>query len=916
MSAAQGSTPEGRIARAMQIAAEYRQRCREGTPASLNALLAAHPDLRDALVGLLADDTQDSPAPGAAAAPLPSSQPALRTIGPYSVLGTLGQGGMGTVYLVEQTSPVRRRLALKVIRLGMDSSGVLARFERERQTLAGMSHDAIAKVFDAGSTESGQPYFAMELVENGHPLTTYCDAEGLDLRERIALFDQVCQGVQHAHQKGVVHRDLKPSNVLAAGTGGKHRVKIIDFGIARATTPAEGDAMLTTGSGLVLGTPDYMAPEQCRGDPLLIDTRTDVYSLGVMLYELLCGELPLPGLRKLAIADLVRCLLHEEPAKPSTRLASLSPEANEHAQHRGTGVRTLCRELRGDLDWIVLKALAKEPERRYQTVHDLALDLGRYLAREPVSAGPPTAGYRVRKFIQRHRVWVLAAASVLVTALVGAGVAMGYAVEARAQATRASVAAAGNTVLTARTAANDGRWEDALSHFEQARALGHADTVELDLGRYEALEALGRTAESAALLGTLVPRAGEGPHAAKIALLHGCALMDEDRNQAFALIQQAQAVDQAGTAPLDPADREFAAAMLATDFDAIHDHLRSALVHNRRHGPSLDTLTAVLWFRGEPASMLRLADDHALLLPQAPTPVWARVFALAAMGRADEARQRIKLLRDSTHADILPFLSLVADLYEMVERRTDARLRARALAIPVAWPERMRIPLPPTAEEATEDVGDLVKVLLPVAIRLTAALAKLDVADDDQGNIRLPLHPWFLDKYSKERLLRCVGHVLKGEPIPEGEGPEEALLVIGREYATGRRTARRPLRGVTAGLPAVQRSDAMLAICLPADGAERAAAIEAALALPLSEEELRAYALMTVNLDLPNCWSLADRITVRWAAIHGETTWWRLLRAEVQLARGARDEARDLVGRTKSSPEDAAWIDSLRRRLS
>jgi serine/threonine protein kinase/tetratricopeptide (TPR) repeat protein len=346
-----------------------------------------------------------------------------RQIGPYRLIARLGQGGFGDVHLAEQEQPVRRRVALKVLKLGMDSAQVLQRFAREQDALARMNHDAIAKIYDAGTTPTGQPFFAMELVD-GAPLTVYCDREALRLRERLALFSAVCLGVHHAHQKGVVHRDLKPSNVLVAKVGERHQPKLIDFGIARALEGDSGTPTLTE-TGMLLGTPAYMAPEQARGDLAAIDTRTDVYALGALLFELLTGDVPFGSDPATPSSpwDLRQRILEEATPRPSARRASTTTQASSWQ-----------RQLRGELDWIVLRAMAKEPERRYASAAELAADIDRYLAQEPVSAGPPSASYRLRTFVRRHRLQVGAAAAVLVTAVGGTVVSWRWAMAAEASA--------------------------------------------------------------------------------------------------------------------------------------------------------------------------------------------------------------------------------------------------------------------------------------------------------------------------------------------------------------------------------------------------------------------------------------------------------------------------------------------------
>ncbi|MEM7206043.1 MAG: bifunctional serine/threonine-protein kinase/formylglycine-generating enzyme family protein [Planctomycetota bacterium] len=350
-------------------------------------------------------------------------------VGPYRVLRILGEGGMGEVYLAEQTEPVQRQVALKVIKLGMNSREILARFEQERQTLAMLDHDAIAKIHDAGMGERGQPYFVMEYVD-GQPITGFCDAQELDVEARVRLITAVCEGVQHAHSKGVIHRDLKPSNVLVFGDADRPRVKIIDFGLARSLRgDSAGDLTMLTRPGQLLGTPAYMSPEQARGDVAGVDTRSDVYAIGVMLYQALTGTLPfqLEGEVSSAAIESLHRLQMEDPAKPSARVASTVQAAST------TDRRTWSRSLRGDLDAIVLKALAYEPERRYESAGALQRDLERYLRHQPVLAQVPSRAYRARKLLRRYRVQFAAVGLVLATAIVGAIVALLFAFEARDQ---------------------------------------------------------------------------------------------------------------------------------------------------------------------------------------------------------------------------------------------------------------------------------------------------------------------------------------------------------------------------------------------------------------------------------------------------------------------------------------------------
>ncbi|HVS39204.1 MAG TPA: serine/threonine-protein kinase [Gemmataceae bacterium] len=323
--------------------------------------------------------------------------------GRYTLVEKIGEGGMGEVWAAAQTKPVKRQVALKLIKAGMDTQAVLQRFEQERQALALMDHPNIARVFDGGLTADRRPFFVMELVK-GLPLTQFCDEAKFGVRDRLALFVQVCQAVQHAHQKGVVHRDLKPGNILAARIDGKPAPKVIDFGVAKAVGGKLLEESLTTQFGTVLGTLEYMAPEQAGfvGDD--IDTRADIYSLGVILYELLTGLLPLENLRsrQAPLSEVLRIIQQQEPSKPSARL-SAQPTAPALAALRQTEPKKLTALLRRELDWVVMKCLEKQRERRYETADGLARDLQRYLADEPVEARPPSVGYRLRKFVARHK---------------------------------------------------------------------------------------------------------------------------------------------------------------------------------------------------------------------------------------------------------------------------------------------------------------------------------------------------------------------------------------------------------------------------------------------------------------------------------------------------------------------------------
>lgn len=402
--------------------------------ARVEALLAAHA-APDSILGntssIVADVTAHCPS---------ADGPGLILANKYKLIEPIGEGGMGSVWLAQQSEPIKRKVAVKLIKQGMDSKQVLVRFDAERQALAMMDHPNIAKVLDGGIAPDGRPFFVMELVK-GKPITEYCDACKLSLRERLELFVPVCQAIQHAHQKGIIHRDIKPSNVMIAAYDDRAVPKVIDFGVAKATGRQLTDATLNTGFGAIIGTPPYMSPEQATLNNLDIDTRSDVYSLGVLLYELLTGSPPftLDELKNKGLMEMLRVVREDEPPKPSTRISTANALPTLSA-NRSTDPGKLAQMLRSDLDWIALKALEKNRTRRYETANGLSADILRYLSGEPVLAHPPSSGYRMRKFLRRHRRPVMAAAFVTLALIGGiAGTTLGL-IEARKQQGKADAA--------------------------------------------------------------------------------------------------------------------------------------------------------------------------------------------------------------------------------------------------------------------------------------------------------------------------------------------------------------------------------------------------------------------------------------------------------------------------------------------
>jgi serine/threonine protein kinase len=510
----------------------------------IEALIQAH----ESAGGFMAAPRQTSPADSA-----PTSSPAGPAdhegtrIGRYKLLQKLGEGGCGVVWMAEQEEPVRRRVALKVIKLGMDTKTVIARFEAERQALALMDHPNIARVLDAGATEAGRPFFVMELVP-GVPITKYCDQHNLPTSARLGLFTQVCQAVQHAHQKGIIHRDLKPSNILVTLHDGEPTPKVIDFGIAKATQGRLTDHTLFTAFEQFIGTPAYMSPEQAEMSGIDVDTRSDIYSLGVLLYELLTGRQPFDpkSLLQAGLDEIRRIIREVEPPKPSTRLNTLTnSDRDSIARQRGIAPAQLSLLLRGDLDWIVMKALEKNRSRRYETANGLAMDIQRHLQNEPVSARPPTTAYRISRLIRRNRFAFVAVSSVAL-ALVGgtiistlqamrarraersADVERGKALEERARAEdllgfmlgdlRAQLAKVGRLDVLESTgdkamgyfSSREARGLDDTTLARYAKALGQIGEIRMDQARYpEAQAAFTEAYDRATALVTRHPNDGD-----------------------------------------------------------------------------------------------------------------------------------------------------------------------------------------------------------------------------------------------------------------------------------------------------------------------------------------------------------------------------------------------------------------------
>jgi serine/threonine protein kinase/tetratricopeptide (TPR) repeat protein len=538
-------------------------------------------------------------------------------VGAYKLRELLGEGGMGIVYVAEQETPVRRKVALKIIKPGMDSREVISRFEAERQALALMDHPNIAKIFDGGVADSppgaagglgGRPYFVMELVR-GLPITAHCDELKLGIRDRLSLFRQVCQAVQHAHQKGVIHRDLKPSNVIVAMHDTTPVVKVIDFGVAKAIEQQLTDHTLYTGVSQMIGTPLYMSPEQAGQSSLDVDTRSDVYSLGVLLYELLTGHTPFESetLKRAGIDEMRRMIREDEPPRPSTRVSTLQAAAlSTISERRKSDPQRLSRRLRGELDWIVMKALEKDRARRYESAGSLAADIERYLTDEPVQARPPSVGYRLRKFSQRNRI-VLAIVGVLLVAIVGIAGAFGWMAHARSIDRAIAGQRCGEFLVEADQFVRDGRWPDAFGIVDRANAV------------------LGETGGSAELRDRV-----------------------RDRKRELAFVLRLEEIQLEVNAVVDgPFDHQLVDELYTDAF--------------RRFGIELDVLSPEEAVRQMPAQPIRgalvVALDGWMRSRQSQNAAWKRLLAVAQTADPDPIRSEI---RDAWAQTDLPKLKRLA----------------------------------------------------------------------------------------------------------------------------------------------------------------------------------------------------------------------------------------------------------------
>ncbi len=608
---------------------------------------------------------------------MPLGETAGNVIGRYKLLQAIGEGGFGSVWMAEQLEPVRRKVALKIIKLGMDSKQVVARFEAERQALARMDHPNIAKVLDGGVTDNGRPFFVMELVR-GVPITEYCDAAKLPARERLELFTLVCHAVQHAHQKGIIHRDIKPSNVLVTLHDGRPVPMVIDFGIAKATSGSLTEKTLFTEFRQFLGTPEYMSPEQAEISGLDVDTRADIYSLGVLLYELLTGTTPLdPGtLRSAAYDEILRMIREVEPQRPSTRVSTLGERRLVVASARATEPNGLQRLMRGDLDWIVMKALEKERTRRYESATSFADDVQRYLAHEPVVARPPSRVYKLAKFMRRNRV-VVGAAALVVFALIAGSAAATIGLVRAERGRKDARAAEGRAEL----AAQEARAAEARERAERERATDEAAAA-ASINRFYDVMLLAIDPQRLRQHSAFAP--GEGLTLATapaldrdvsvVEMLRGASLaVDEDFGEKPALaanVRETIGVTLLGLGRFVDAEREFAQAarLLAQRPDASpQDQQRIALLRGSAALEAGDGLAALGFLRPAVEAMreTRGSEEAATLNASAllgRALIEAGDYDGARVVLEDTLEAQRRVIGDE-HRDVVYTLYQLGDLY-------------------------------------------------------------------------------------------------------------------------------------------------------------------------------------------------------------------------------------------------------------
>jgi len=741
--------------------------------AAIEQRCAGDEDLAERLRGLLR--AHDRAGEIETIAPFSLTPPTPHDVDSYRIVERLGEGGMGVVYVAEQSLPVRRRVALKLLKAGVPSKEVLARFHAEQQALALMNHPNIARILDAGVYQD-RPYFVMELIP-GVPITKYCDARRLSIEERLQLFIEVCHGVQHAHQKGVIHRDLKPSNILIADEGGVASPKIIDFGIAKAVSGRLFEVTLHTELGRLIGTPDYMSPEQADLTALDVDTRTDVYSLGALLYELLTGSTVFDlASRGAGLETFRRCILEEEPTRPSVRVAQGGDRAESAAEHRGLSTDALARTLREELDWITLRALEKDRTRRYPSASELAADVRRYLDDEPIAARAPTTSYRIGKFVRRNRLAVGAASVIAATLIVATAVSTIFVIS---ESRQRSLTEAANTDLREQQEISEVLRREAET--ERDRALALIDFLNKDL------------------FGAVIPSdsRGQGREVTMREALDAASERIEQRVLPGGLFAGKPIIEASIRAQLGAAYHELSI------FDKAEHHLARSYELYLTHLPpddpsSLDALTRLgpIYFelgRNKEAERYykEAVDRHVALLgsdhEQTLAPIGNMGIFLRRQGRLEEAEPYYRkalegrlALHGEEHRHTLAAMDNLGALLHTMERREEA---ARYFERAVRISQRILGPKDPSTLIAMSNYGDLLaqigRVEEGIAILAETVEYSREIFGPQHVSTANPLNNYAMALKKAGRLDEAVVAITESMKINEAvRGPNHANTII------------------------------------------------------------------------------------------------------------------------------------------
>ena len=847
-------------------------------------------------------------------------------IGRYKLLEEIGEGGCGVVYKAEQEQPVRRRVALKVIKLGMDTQAVIARFEAERQALALMDHPNIAKILDAGATETGRPYFVMELV-NGLPITKYCDDNHLSTTERLGFFIQVCQAIEHAHQKSIVHRDIKPSNILVTLQDGVPVPKVIDFGIAKAITNLRlTDKPVYTAIDQFIGTPAYMSPEQAKLSGLDIDTRSDIYALGVLLYELLTGKTPFDSKRLLeaGLDEIRRVIREEEPPRPSTRVSMLTKdEQTTISKHRQSEPPKLQGIIRGDLDWIVMKTLEKDRTRRYPTSSGLAADIQRYLSNEVVEARPPSQLYRLQKAFRRNRLAFGAAAAILMSLMLGlVMLAVSQGLKTQRDVARQVIKTQG-AVRKAELATRNGQWREAPKLWSDAEAAGYSDAVRVGLERAVAYNVLSEPERALEELNKLVHRRDLGDQGGAVLLLLG-----ESELYAPATYQQGLAhVREAQAGELSKAQREFAEGLLATNTPAALGHFRQALrLDPYLHGAHVHSF-GLEYALGQWPEARAHAKLCRLLFPDDASADFLEASELAYQGRLAEAQQKLASLRDAANPQVLQQLSALLRLHVSLAKDFDveaiienggkaaprrdtasaydnAALFAASPAESPNWVRRFRTPQLPCIRAGLIDAAEAITtLLLPTTNSIAPVVEKVKASWRSHPEATLPFK---------------TAELLGMRQPPDGSKSLPLLATQAELYQLAAdSSANVPGMNRTARYRAVQAQIELARSQLP-NAAEfqrscRENLRRAAADPDTSAAECRAYFDVALEVNDPD---VAGQLLYRWQQLQPADP--RLMHSRVRwsVAMGAFGSAWKLLDQMSAENPADAWVQTQRQTVA